>query len=315
MSVAKNNTAIATTDTASNIPRSYVGRFAPSPTGLLHLGSLYTAVASYLDARAVQGRWIVRIEDLDRPREVDGAAQKILRVLEDFGFEWDAEVVRQSTRSHLYLEALRSLRDRHLSFDCSCTREDLGKHSRYPGTCRDRPHLVPTGVRLIVVPHTIHFLDRIQGSIYQDVAATSGDLLIRRRDQLISYLLAVVVDDADQGVTHVVRGADLIDETPRQIYLQQQLQLATPEYAHVPTLVEEGGLKLAKSRRSLSLCSSDIGMQLIEVFQMLGLKPPQSLHLGTIPEIWGWAVEHWQVALVPKRPTMRLLNPKINKYL
>jgi len=311
----KSNTAIATTDTANSIPLPYVGRFAPSPTGLMHLGSLYTAVASYLDARANQGRWIVRIEDLDRPREVDGAAREILRNLEDFGFEWDGPVARQSTRSDFYLEALRMLRDRRLSFDCSCTREALAGQSRYPGYCRDRPQQPgPTGVRLIVAPHTIHFLDRIQGPIYQDVAATSGDLLIRRRDQLISYLLAVVVDDAEQGITHVVRGADLIDETPKQIYLQQQLQLATPQYAHVPTLVEDG-LKLAKSRRSLSLCSSEVGEQLIGVFQMLGLKPPQPLNLGTISEIWRWAIGQWHVERVPKQLNMRAPGLKINKYL
>src|SRR5579862_4254783 len=244
---AKSSTATATTDTAD----PYVGRFAPSPTGDLHLGSLYTAAASFLDARAHAGRWLVRMEDVDRPREVPGAAARILATLEAFGFEWDGEVVRQSERDCDYAAALEALAARGLTFACSCSRSMLADEERYPGHCRERLHApgMATAIRLRVEPRVVEFTDRIQGTFRQDVAAAVGDAVLRRRDRLFSYLLAVVVDDAAQGVTHVVRGADLLDNTPRQIYLQGALGLPTPRYAHVPALVEADGSKLAKSAR------------------------------------------------------------------
>jgi glutamyl-Q tRNA(Asp) synthetase len=274
----------------------------------LHLGSLYTAVASFLDARAHGGRWLLRMEDLDRPREVAGAADGILRTLQAFGFEWDGEIVRQRARTELYVDALEILRNRNLTFECSCSRLQLGEESRYPGTCRGRlwPSTVSTATRLRVEPGYILFQDRIQGTYRQDVAAAVGDVMLRRRDHIFAYLLAVVVDDAAQGVTHVVRGADLLDNTPRQIYLQRLLGLPLPAYAHVPVLTEPDDTKLAKSRRSVRLDGGHALPQLLAVFSMLGLAPPDWLRAGSLTDAWAWATGQWDIDKVPKRLNMRV---------
>jgi glutamyl-Q tRNA(Asp) synthetase len=287
---------------------SYVGRFAPTPSGELHQGSLYTAVASFLDARAHGGRWLLRIEDLDRPREVAGSAAGILRTLQAFGFEWDGEVIRQRDRNEFYIDAVQTLRDRNLTFECSCSRLQLEDESRYPGTCRLRPSTpgVPTATRLRVEHGSILFHDRIQGMYRQDVASASGDVILRRRDHIFAYLLAVVVDDAAQGVTHVVRGADLLDNTPRQIYLQRLLGLPLPAYAHVPVLTEPDDTKLAKSRRSVRLDGAVVLPQLLGAFSMLGLAPPDSLGEGSLGDAWAWATAQWQVEKVPKRLNIRV---------
>jgi glutamyl-Q tRNA(Asp) synthetase len=293
---------------ALSSPGSYVGRFAPTPSGDLHLGSLYTAAASFLDARAHGGRWLLRIEDLDRPREIAGSAAGILRTLQAFGFEWDGEVVRQSDRTELYVEALQTLQDRDLTFECSCSRLQLEDESRYLGTCRSRPSnpRVATATRLRVEPATILFRDRIQGTYRQNVAGAVGDVILRRRDHIFAYLLAVVVDDAAQGVTHVVRGADLLDNTPRQIYLQRVLGLPLPVYAHVPVLTEPDDTKLAKSRRSVHLRAAEVLPQLLAVFSMLGLAPPAALAMGSLTEAWGWAKGQWDVEKTPKRLNVRV---------
>jgi glutamyl-Q tRNA(Asp) synthetase len=272
----------------------------------LHLGSLYTAVAAYLDARATGGRWIVRIEDLDRPREVRGSAAGILATLRAFGFDWDGEVVHQRDRQERYAATLKRLRDCGLTYECSCSRGQLADDALYPGTCRERPQQsgVPTATRLRVEPDEILFSDRIQGAYRQNVAAAVGDIILRRRDGIIAYVLAVVVDDADQGITHVMRGADLLDNTPRQIHLQRVLGLSTPAYAHVPVLTESDGAKLAKSRRSVRADAGSALAQLIAVFGLLGLAPPASLAEATIAQAWGWAVAQWDIMRVPKRLTL-----------
>jgi glutamyl-Q tRNA(Asp) synthetase len=273
----------------------------------LHLGSLATAVASFLDARAHGGRWLLRIEDLDRPREVAGSAEGILRTLRVFGFEWDGEIVRQRDRTHLYVDALQTLQARNLTFQCSCSRLQLEDESRYPGTCRVQPAAsVPTATRLRVEQESILFCDRIQGRYRQDVAAAVGDVILRRRDHIFAYLLAVVVDDAAQGVTHVVRGADLLDNTPRQIYLQRLLGLPLPAYAHVPVLTESDDSKLAKSRRSVRVDADSALPQLLAVFSMLGLAPPDSLAAGSLTQAWTWAIGRWDIEKVPKRLNMRV---------
>jgi len=283
-----------------------VGRFAPSPSGDLHLGSLYTAVASYLDARANGGRWLVRMEDLDPPREIEGSAAHIIATLEAFGFQWDGEIVRQSARSAHYASTIEQLRARGLTFECSCSRQDLADEERYAGLCRERPQNpgIPTATRLRVDPLEIAFTDRIQGIYRQDVSLAVGDVILRRRDRLFAYLLAVVVDDAAQGVTHVVRGGDLLDNTPRQIYLQRQLGLSTPIYAHVPVLVEPDGSKLAKSARSIPLEPRVALPQLMRVFQLLGLAPPPELAGATIETAWNWATDQWDIRRVARRLTL-----------
>jgi glutamyl-Q tRNA(Asp) synthetase len=272
------------------------------------LGSLYTAAASYIDARAHGGRWLLRIEDLDRPREVAGAAAAILRALELFGFEWDGTVVRQSERGAQYEAALRSLHERNLTFACSCSRLQLEDELRYPGTCRKLSAAtgLPTATRLRIESGRIAFTDRIQGIYRQDVSAAVGDIILKRRDQLFAYVLAVVVDDAAQGITHVVRGADLLDNTPRQIYLQRLLGASQPGYAHVPVLTEPDDSKLAKSRRSVRVSVDSPLPQLLSVFSLLGLAPLASLGLATVAEAWGWAISQWDIGAVPKRLNLRV---------
>ena len=281
----------------------YVGRFAPTPSGDLHLGSLYTAVASFLDARVHRGHWLLRVEDLDRPREIAGSADGILRTLERFGFEWDGAIIRQYERAALYEEALSALRGQHLTFACSCSRAQLEDDLRYPGTCRTRQIAPGTAaaVRVRADPGQVQFTDLIQGTYRQNVADAVGDFILRRRDQIYAYVLAVTVDDAAQGVTRIVRGADLLDNTPRQIYLQRLLGLPEPSYAHVPVLTEADGGKLAKSRRSVRLSAESPLPQLLSVFSLLGLKPPPALASATIAEAWGWAITQWDLNRVPKR--------------
>lgn len=274
----------------------------------MHLGSLYTAAASYLDARANGGRWLLRIDDLDRPREAPGSAANIIRTLQAFGFEWDAEIVRQADRTANYAIAVDGLRTCGLTFECSCSRLDLAEEDRYPGSCRERP-LIPgaaTATRLRVDPGYVRFSDRIQGTFRQDVAAAVGDVILKRRDQLFAYVLAVVVDDAAAGVTHVVRGADLLDNTPRQIYLQRLLGLPTPAYAHVPVLVEAGGGKLAKSARSVRVDGGSALPQLLRMFELLGLGTPPDRATSTLGAAWAWATQRWDIGRTPKRLTLPL---------
>jgi glutamyl-Q tRNA(Asp) synthetase len=274
----------------------------------LHLGSLFAAVASYLDARAHGGRWLLRIEDLDQPREVPGSAAGILQTLELYGFQWDGLIVRQSDRLGHYAAALRALDALQLTFSCTCSRLQLEDELRYPGTCRQQAPIagLPAAIRLRVEPRQILFTDRIQGTYRQDVAAAVGDIILKRRDDIFAYVLAVVVDDAAQGVTHIVRGADLLDNTPRQIYLQRLLGIPEPLYAHVPVLTEANDAKLAKSRRSVHLSAHAPLPQLLKVFSMLGLAPPESLKSSGMADAWGWAVQAWHTNKVPKRLNLRV---------
>jgi glutamyl-Q tRNA(Asp) synthetase len=244
-----------------------VGRFAPSPTGPLHLGSLAAAVGSWLFARRAGGRWLVRMEDIDTPRVVPGSAEEILGALGRYGLEWDGEVVWQSRRTALYEDALQRLRERDLVYDCACSRADLqraasaplGEELVYPGTCRHGlpPGKVARAIRFRAPDRVIGFDDLLRGHLEENVAAATGDFVVRRADGLFAYQLAVVVDDAEQGVTQVVRGADLLTSTPRQIALQQALGYATPEYAHVPLVTNPDGSKLGKRDGALPLPSLD----------------------------------------------------------
>jgi glutamyl-Q tRNA(Asp) synthetase len=261
-----------------------------------------------LDARANHGRWLVRIDDLDTPRVVPGSADRILRTLEGFGFQWDGEIVYQSTRSPSYQSALETLERRGLTFQCSCSRAQLADEERYPGHCRERPLIEssPTATRLRVESGYVQFTDRIQGIFRQDVAAAVGDMVLRRRDRLFTYVLAVVVDDAQENISRIVRGADLLDNTPRQIYLQRALGLHTPEYAHVPVLMEPGGKKLAKSARSVHLEVDSAISHLFQVFELLNLSPPPQLRTAKIPEAWCWAIRQWMNAPILRHLSLQL---------
>jgi len=257
----------------------YIGRFAPSPTGPLHFGSLVAALASFLEARAAGGQWHVRLDDLDQPRTQPGAADEILRALERLGFEWDGPVLVQSTRLERYRAVLDELTGRGLAYPCSCTRKELEDSALaidgariYPGTCRHglAPGKAARALRLRTHSAPIGFADAIQGWVEQRVEKEVGDFVLRRADGIIAYQLAIVVDDMDQGVTHVVRGADLLDSTARQIHLQRLLGARTPRYAHVPVALNASGDKLSKQTGARALDLSDPKAELARARRFLG---------------------------------------------
>ena len=293
-----------------DILKNPLGRFAPSPTGPLHLGSLLAAAGSYLDARSAGGRWQIRIEDLDTPRVIPGCADTMLRTLEAFGFEWDGEVVYQSNRRAAYAEALDLLATAERTFHCSCSRKDLAGQDDdaggYPGTCRAGPTKSgPTSVRFRVSDRPIHFDDLFLGPQHFDLS-TRGDVVVRRRDGLASYQLAVVVDDAFQSVTRVVRGADLLASTPWQIDLQEALGLPTPIYGHLPLLLEPDGAKLSKSRRAAPLDPSSAPALLSSTLTYLSQSPPPDLARSSIKDVWEWALEHWNPQALVGKAAVRL---------
>ena len=244
----------------------------------------------------------MRVEDLDKPREVAGATDGILATLEAYGFEWDGEILHQSRRVETYRAVLEELQSRDLIFACTCSRLQLEDDLRYPGTCRERPACteIAAAARLKVDGGAITFSDEVQGMFIQDVGAKVGDVILRRRDQIFAYLMAVVVDDAAQGITNVVRGADLLDNTPRQIYVQRQLRYAQPTYAHVPVLTEDDGIKLSKSRRSLRLSATQPLAELLPIFSLLGLNVPHLNEFSATGDAWRWAIGQWNVNKVPK---------------
>ncbi|HGG9623351.1 TPA: tRNA glutamyl-Q(34) synthetase GluQRS [Neisseria meningitidis] len=288
----------------------YTGRFAPSPTGLLHIGSLLTAAASYADARSNGGKWLVRMEDLDPPREMPGAASHILHTLEAFGFEWDGEVAYQSRRYALYEETLCRLKTAGLVYPCHCSRKDWQAGARrgadgfvYNGRCRhpgQRP--APQGKqpawRIRVPDRVIGFSDGIVGGYTQNLAGDIGDFVLLRADGYWAYQLAVVADDAEQSVTHIVRGQDLLVSTPRQIYLQQCLGVPTPQYAHLPLLTNAQGQKWSKQTLAPALDLNRREQLLRQVFRYLKL--PEAPETDRPAELLDWAVAHWDMGKVPK---------------
>lgn len=283
---------------------SYRGRFAPSPTGPLHFGSLVAAVGSYLDARHHHGAWLLRMEDVDTPRCVPGAAENILRTLESFGLHSDEPVLYQSRRSAAYEAALQHLKDLGMAYPCGCTRKEIGDSALhgiegpvYPGTCRNgmaHQRTTPAWrVRTGPFSSMIAFDDELQGYISQRIENEIGDFVVKRADGLFAYQLAVVVDDAFQGVTHVVRGADLLNSTARQIYLQRLLGLVTPDYMHLPVATNSKDEKLSKQTRAEAVIPGD-SATLLRVLQFLNQQPPTELGAGTIKEILAWGIRHWQ---------------------
>lgn len=285
----------------TQIKKAYRGRFAPSPTGALHFGSLVAAVGSYLDAKTHGGQWLVRIEDLDPPRVVPGAADDILRTLEAFGFEWDGPVVYQSQRLEAYEDAVSDLLARGLAYPCGCSRKDIALIGQvgaegpiYPGTCRNG---LPKGkearaIRLRTHAEPITFEDQIQGIITQSVEKEVGDFVIRRADGHFAYQLAVVVDDAWQGITHVVRGADLLHSTPRQIQLQVLLNLDISCYAHLPLVLDESGQKLSKQEKSRRIDQHSALNALQEALEFLN---HQTSGTTNIENLWLWGKTHWNL--------------------
>ena len=296
-----------------------IGRFAPSPTGPLHFGSLLAALASYCQAKSEGGRWLVRMEDLDKPREMTGAANHILRTLELFGFEWDGEVIYQSQRSSLYQEALYQLQTKLLVYNCDCSRKEIADsyHQKpaqfgidgliYPGTCRHKIAVkTHYASRVIVNGHIIAFNDAIQGSIQQNLVQDVGDFVLKRADGLYAYQLAVVVDDLEQGITHILRGADLLDSTPRQIYLQQLLGYPTPQYAHIPVASNTAHEKLSKQTLAPAIDSAQASTLLTQALNFLGQQAPKDLSNHSANDILRWAKQHWDITKVAQQRSIVL---------
>jgi len=274
-----------------------VGRFAPSPSGPLHFGSLVAAVASYCDARAHNGRWLVRMEDIDQPRCMPGADRIIINTLKRFGFIFDEPVLYQSyaERQRAYTRALERLQSQNRLFYCTCTRKQIKPFPLYPGTCRQQRQ-PPNGEYAIriQVPHEVFGLkDRIQGPYQQNLATDCGDFIVFRKNGYFAYQLAVVVDDAEQGVTDIVRGIDILDSTPRQLFLQRQLGLTTPRYAHIPVVVDANGHKLSKQTFAKDISREDPHTLIRFALSALGQQtPPRHTSLSAL---WQWAIDHWDI--------------------
>ncbi|MBS1208712.1 MAG: tRNA glutamyl-Q(34) synthetase GluQRS [Proteobacteria bacterium] len=289
---------------------AYVGRFAPSPTGPLHIGSLIAALASCLEAHHQSGQWLIRMEDVDAPRTVAGAADTILRQLDDYGFTWEGPVLWQSRRLDAYRAALDQLREAGFAYPCACSRREIadsallapdGAH-RYPGTCRNG---LPAGRkarawRVKADTSTLAWQDALQGPQHEDIVETVGDFVLLRADGQFAYQLAVVVDDAAQGVTHIVRGADLLDSTARQIHLQRLLGYPQPAYAHLPVATSTTGEKLSKQTLAAPLDAQSPVKDLLRALTFLGQQPPAELASESVTGVWQWARSNWRLAAVPR---------------
>jgi len=286
-----------------------ISRFAPSPTGPLHFGSLLAALASYCEAKSNNGLWLVRMEDLDKPREMAGAADHILRTLERFGFKWDSIVVYQSQRSSLYQAALSQLETKSLTYPCDCSRKEIADSAQhgidglvYPGTCRNKSYVKnPHASRVIVNDEPITFNDTIQGKVQQNLKYDVGDFVLKRADGFYTYQLAVVVDDFEQGITHVIRGADLLDSTPRQIYLQQLLGYQTLHYAHIPVASNAHNEKLSKQTLAPAIDAAQASTLLTQALNFLEQQPPKDLSEYTPSDILEWAKQHWDISKIPSQ--------------
>lgn len=288
----------------------YRGRFAPSPTGPLHFGSLVAAVGSYVDAKFHRGQWLVRIEDVDAQRTVPGAARHILNTLEKLGMEWDEEVIYQSQRAKVYQEALEVLNQQGLIYPCICSRKEIADSSIiglygfiYPGTCLKKTTSTKNAhaLRIRTSDDLIQFQDVLKGLHAQRLRRDVGDFVLRRADGIYAYQLAVVVDDAMQNVTHVVRGADLLDSTPRQIFLQRLLGYATPHYMHLPVVTNAAGEKLSKQTSAAPIDMVNALAELVAALRFLGQQPPGDILDGDITSFWQWTIKNWRVNRICNR--------------
>ncbi len=281
----------------------WIGRFAPSPSGPLHFGSLVAAIASYMIAKSQAGQWLVRIEDLDPPREVEGAAKQILTSLEAFGLYWDGEVVYQSKRQALYQQKLMEFKEQKIVYFCTCSRKDVENRNKgvYDGHCRNKLKIDKGelfAVRIKFAKGFESFTDQIQGECRFNTAADQQDFIIKRRDGLFAYQLAVVCDDIEQGVNHVVRGLDIIDSTPRQNFLYHCWSKPEPLYYHIPLVLDEGGRKLSKSSGALALDQTDKTRLLLKAFEHLGQKTDSQMLDAKPEELVSYYTQHWQTSLI-----------------
>ncbi len=303
----------------------YIGRFAPSPSGPLHFGSLVSAVASYLDAKSEGGIWLVRMEDLDPPREIPGAANEILNSLDAHGLHWDGDILYQSQRNSAYLDAIKFLQQQGLLYPCYCTRKAVAAQGNiYLGKCRDktdplaflkqdlslvkesekasalRLKVSDLGDRYKNIPTTINFSDIFFGEQAFDLKKESGDFIVRRKDRLFAYQLAVVVDDIFQGITHVIRGSDLLDSTPQQLFLFQLLAATPPRFGHVPVATNDRGQKLSKQHGATSISDKDAELNLKRALKFLGQTLPDTDDQLKVSELLTWACKHWDRKNIPQ---------------
>ena len=287
----------------------YRGRFAPSPTGPLHFGSLIAAISSYAQARKQNGTWLVRIEDVDQPRCDATSTKLILEALEIYGMQWDENIVYQSQRDHLYQTALDILKSKNLSYDCACSRKDINVNAEYnsnliyPGTCKNgiKNNKQARSIRLHTNNEIINFNDKVQGYYSQNITKDVGDFIIKRADNLFAYQLAVVVDDEEQNITEVVRGSDMLDSTARQILLQQLLSYVTPQYMHIPLATTEDGNKLSKQNMAPPINIEDPRPTLISALTFLKQYPPTDLRDCNIETIWDWVINNWSIKAIPAK--------------
>ena len=286
---------------------TYIGRFAPSPSGPLHFGSLIAALASYLQAKSNNGKWLLRIEDVDTPRTVPGADKVILKQLENLGLYWDGEIVYQSQNTERYQSVFNVLQNINMIFPCSCSRKELD-NSTYPGTCRKGTNkkLTHYSQRLIVEDKEIGFHDLLQGYYSQSLKKDVGDFVLKRRDDIFTYHLAVVIDDADQNISEIVRGVDLLDSTPRHIYLQNLLQLNTPDYLHLPIAVNNQGNKLSKQTNAQSIDINSPLKTIYDALKFLGQSPPNDL--SDKESLLNWSIQNWQPEKLPRKEKIVVID-------
>jgi len=283
----------------------YSGRFALSPTGPLHLGSLVAALGSYLDAKANSGLWLLRIEDIDPPREMAGAKELILRQLEDHGLYWDSTAIYQSQRLDTYQEYFDHLKNNQHLYACDCPRHRIRDlNGIYDGHCRDLNFSFDSdaAIRVLLSEKNIGWNDLILGPQSFSFDELGGDFIVRRRDGLFSYQLAVAVDDGLEGITHVIRGADLLDSTARQTYLHKLFGLSSPEYGHLPMVMNNQGQKLSKQTHAPELDSNKSRENLALALNILGQNPPRDISENSCEEILAWAIHHWNINSVPTKP-------------
>jgi len=274
---------------------TYVGRFAPSPTGPIHIGTLVSAMASYLDARINNGKWLLRIEDVDRPREVSGSAESIIRFLDCAGFGWDDDIIYQSQRNDYYQHILQKLQEKDLTYPCECSRKQIA-NGIYRSICRDKQLSTrqPLAIRIKTDDKELVFNDRIKGQRSHRLLSQTGDFVIKRKDGLFAYQLAVVADDADCKVTDVVRGADLLDSTPRQIYLYRQLGMPEPSYAHTTLILDHNGNKFSKSQPGDKILKPQLDT-LVTAWNLLQPEILSTKDFDSLDSFWAWAGSHWDI--------------------
>jgi len=280
----------------------YRGRFAPTPSGPLHFGSIITALGSYLDAKSKKGTWLVRIDDIDQSRNKLGADKIILEQLEQLGLIWDEPIVYQSQRIDLYEIAFKKLEKLKCTFSCDCSRKEI-KGIIYPGTCRNKIDTLNSNqsIRIKTNNIPISIFDRLQGYYSQSIDSEIGDFIIKRADGYFAYHLVAAVDDGEQNITHIVRGFDLLDSTPRQIFLQKKLKYKTPSYLHLPIAIDNKEKKISKADKRTKLVASNPRRSLVNALKFLGQSPPTGIIDSNTKTILDWAIDNWSIELLPNK--------------